>query len=262
MWEKKSKTMSETEQSARLDTLPWGGLALWQRPDTFNYTSDSVLLASFAYLVREATVLELGAGTGAISLLLAARGARQVTGIELSPTVAALFAASVAHNRLGQVKAINDDIRAVAAHVPAGTLDLVVANPPYRRMASGKIRKASCQQAACHEQETTLEAFVQAAAFAVRYRGRVAFCYLPERLVDLCVAFRQAGLEPKRLQLVYARTGQPAQLALVEAVRGGRPGLETAPPLILYGQDGRSYTEEALRWYGGDSRSRKTVKHE
>ena len=78
-----------------------------------------------------------------------------------------------------------------------------------------------------------------------------------ERLVDLCLAFRQAGLEPKRLQLVYARVGQPAQLALVEAVRGGRPGLAVAPPLVLYEGAGRSYTKQALRWYGGDARSEK-----
>lgn len=245
--------MHKPVQPPRLDTLPWGGLSLWQRPDTFNYTSDSVLLASFAYLVREASVLELGAGTGAVSLLVAARGAKAVTGIELSAEVASLFADSVVHNGLPQVRAICGDIRDVAAYVPAGTLDLVVANPPYRRMASGKIRKAAVQQAACHEQETLLEEFVRAAAFAVRYRGRVAFCYLPERLVDLCVAFRAAGLEPKRLQFVHARAGRPAQLALVEAVRGGKPGLETAPPLFLYERDGKRYTEEALRWYGGDS---------
>lgn len=255
--------MSEIARTARLDTLPWGGLSLWQGSDTFNYTSDSVLLASFAYLAREASVLELGAGTGAISLLLATRGARYVTGVELSPELAALFAASIEYNHLSQaVKAVNADIRAIAAHVPAGVLDLVVANPPYRRAASGKIRKAAPQQAACHEQETTLEAFVQAAAFAVRYRGRVAFCYLPERLVDLFVSFRKAGLEPKRLQLVYARAGQPAQLALVEAVRGGKPGLAIAPPLVIYDGDGRNYTQEALRWYNGDSGAQKAVKHD
>ena len=251
-----------SEIKARLDTLPWGGLSLWQGRDTFNYTSDSVLLASFAYLAREASVLELGAGTGAISLLLASRGARCVTGVELSRQLAALFAASIEYNHLSQVSSINGDIRNLAAYVSAGTMDLVVANPPYRRMASGRIRKETIQQAACHEQETTLEEFVQAAAFAVRYRGRVAFCYLPERLIDLCLSFRKAGLEPKRLQLVYARAGQLAQLALVEAVRGGKPGLEVAPPLIVYDGDGRSYTEEALRWYSGDSGLQKAVKHD
>ena len=250
--------MNDVVQTARLDTLPWGGLSLWQGRETFNYTSDSVLLASFAYLAQGASVLELGAGTGAISLLLSARGARCVTGVELSPALAALFAASIEYNGLEErIRAIQADIRNLAPYIPAGTLDLVVANPPYRRTDSGRLRKVSIQQAACHEQETTLDEFVRAASFAVKYRGRVAFCYLPERLVDLCLAFRQAGLEPKRLQLVYARDGQPAQLALVEAVRGGRPGLAVAPPLVLYEGAGRSYTKQALRWYGGDARSEK-----
>lgn len=255
--------MNDVVRTARLDTLPWGGLSLWQGRETFNYTSDSVLLASFAYLAREASVLELGAGTGAISLLLAARGAKRVMGVELSPALAALFAASIDYNGLGEtVRAVQGDIRNLAPHLSAGTLDLVVANPPYRRTDSGRLRKASIQQAACHEQETTLEGFARAAAFAVKYRGRVAFCYLPERLVDLCLAFRQAGLEPKRLQLVHARVGQPAQLALVEAVRGGRPGMDVAPPLILYEGVGRSYTEQALRWYGGGVRTEETVKQD
>jgi tRNA1(Val) A37 N6-methylase TrmN6 len=60
----------------REDYLPGCGLKIFQDPAEFTFTTDAVLLAHFPHLVTKARVLELGSGTGAVSMLLAQTGAR------------------------------------------------------------------------------------------------------------------------------------------------------------------------------------------
>jgi tRNA1(Val) A37 N6-methylase TrmN6 len=48
--------------------------------------------------------------------------------------------------------------------------------------------------------------------------------------------------------MVHGRRDLPARLLLLEAVRGGREGLEVLPPLILYHR-GNVYTEELQEIY-------------
>ena len=54
---------------------------------------------------------------------------------------------------------------------------------------------------------------------------------------------RARGLEPKRLRLVCRRAGDAPSLLLLEARRGGRPGLDIAAPLCLEDGTGRPTAE-------------------
>ena len=67
----------------REDYLPGCGYKIYQDPAEFTFTTDSVFLAHFPHLANKAKVLELGCGTGAISFYLAARGAAEVTGLDV-----------------------------------------------------------------------------------------------------------------------------------------------------------------------------------
>ena len=71
----------------------------------------------------------------------------------------------------------------------------------------------------------TLDQLCAAAARLVKNGGRFALCHRPERLCDVLCTLRAHGLEPKRLKLVAHSPAHPPALLLVEAVKGGRPGL-------------------------------------
>ena len=75
----------------REDYLPGCGYKIYQDPAEFTFTTDSVFLAHFPHLANKATVLELGCGTGAVSFYLAARGAAEVTGLDVNPRMVELF---------------------------------------------------------------------------------------------------------------------------------------------------------------------------
>lgn len=237
--------MSEQEGSLRCDYLPGCQYKIWQDAKEFCFTTDAVFLGNFPHLVRKAKVLELGCGTGAISLLLENRGAEQVTAVDCNPRITELLRRSVADNCLEKkINVVDGDILRYKELFKPESMDLVAANPPYRN--SGNVRQIGT--AACHEVTATLEDFFRAAAFAVRYRGRFALVQLPERFAESMQLAFKYGLQPKRLQWVHSMLDKPAWIFLMEMQKGGSYGLEVLPPLIMYNKDG-SYTEAVAKYY-------------
>ena len=237
--------MSELQSSLRCDYLPGCQYKIWQDANEFCFTTDAVFLGHFPHIVRNAKVLELGCGTGAISMLLETRGAAQITAVDCNPNVTKLVRQSVVDNNLqDKFTIIDGDICNYKKLFQHESMDLVAANPPYRN--SGNVRQIGT--AACHEVTATLEDFFKAAAYAVRYRGRFALVQLPERFAESMQLAFKYGLQPKRLQWVHSMLDKPAWIFLMEMQKGGSYGMDVLPPLIMYNKDG-SYTEQVKKYY-------------
>lgn len=237
--------MSEGMSGLRCDYLPGCRYKIWQDAGEFCFTTDAVFLGNFPHVVRQARVLELGCGTGAISMLLESRGAAQITAIDCNERITQLLRRSVADNGLQEkVNVVDGNIRDYKKLLQPESMDLVAANPPYRN--SGNVRQVGT--AACHELTATLEDFFRAAAYAVRYRGRFALVQLPERFAESMQLAFKYGLQPKRLQWVHSRIDKPAWIFLMEMQKGGSYGLDVLPPLVMYNADG-SYTEQVQKYY-------------
>ncbi len=240
------------EPGDRLDDLIINGLKIIQRDDQFRFSLDAILLAHFATVRPNAAVVDLGTGTGVIAMLLAVRGAAQVTGVEISPVMAEMAARSVKLNQLaGRISIQNADLRNLRGQLPAGVFDLVVSNPPYRPVGNGFLNPNDKVAMARHEVTATLGDVVAAARYLVKYRGRFAMVHLPERIPEILEALRFAGIEPKRLRLVHSTIEKKPNMVLVEGIRGASSGLEVLPPLIVYDNAG-NYCSEILAWYQGD----------
>ena len=225
----------------REDYLPGCGYKIYQDPAEFTFTTDSIFLAHFPHLARKAKALELGCGTGAISFYLAARGAAEVTGLDVNPRMVELFNQSAKANGIGlKVRAIEWDIKEIKNFCPTESFDLVAANPPYRNSGRERIIGTS----ACHEKTAVLEDFFAAASYALHSRGRFALVQLPERFMEAMELAIKYNLQPKKLQWVHASVDKPAWIFLLEMVKNGSYGLEVLPPLIMYNADG-SLTEQA-----------------
>lgn len=233
----------------RLDDLMIHGLKIIQQENEFCFSLDAVLLSHFAFVRQGASVVDLGAGTGVIGFLLIARGAGQVVGLEISPAMAQMAARSVALNGLTeQMRVIVGDFRQINRLLPGGTAELVVSNPPYRALGGGYINPNDKVARARHEITANLDDVIAAARYLVKYRGRFTMVHLPERMAEILKKMSDAGLEPKRLRLVYPNLSQKPNMLLVEGIRGAKPGLEVLPPLLVYKPDG-SYCEEIRAYY-------------
>ena len=111
-----------------LERLP-NGLVLWQDDAYFKLGQDSVLLAAFARVRPRDRVLDLGCGTGALSLLVYRPGL-QITGLELQEGPLSLFRTSIAENDV-PISTLQGDMRNIRQLIPHGSADHVICNPPY-----------------------------------------------------------------------------------------------------------------------------------
>jgi len=233
------------------DTLFAGKLICRQHREGYRFAVDAVLLAHFAAPRPGERVLELCAGNGVISLVMAFRQPQLViTALELQPRLVGLLRSNVALNHYGErITVVEGDCRTLADHVPAGAFDRVVMNPPYRRIDSGRRNPDDEAARARHELTLTLSEAVAAMAAAVRSRGRCVVVYPADRLASLIAALKEQRLEPKRLQLVYSHPGDTARLVLLEAVKNGGEELVILPPFFIYEAPGGDYTAAMAALY-------------
>lgn len=206
-----------------------GGLTLLQMEGEFRLTRDAMALAAFAGIKNGDRVCDLGCGVGNVLIPLAAR-AKNLTldGVELRESAADLCRKSLEKSGLkGTI--VTGDLRMRHEALPWGRYDLVVANPPYFRSGSGAVSPAQGRADARTEESYTLEAGCRAAERLCKFGGRFAVCLRPERLAELFGVLSQTKLEAKRLQFIQSRVDAPPSLALVEARKGGRPGLQVYP---------------------------------
>lgn len=238
----------------RLDDICIDGMKVWQRTDQFCFSIDAVLLAHFVLWHNKRRYADLGTGTGIISLVASALGAGHVTAIEQNSIMAELAERNVAMNqRQSFIDVVRGDYLSLSKQNKSwqGYFDGVVVNPPYFALGQGKVSQESGPKEARHEVTMTLIDLVAAIRRLVKYRGRAWLIYKADRLVELMVALRQVGLEPKRLRMVHSRLGEPAQLVLLEALKGGSVSLQVEPPLYIY-EGSTAYSEEVRHWYGRD----------
>lgn len=233
------------------DTLFDGKLFCSQSLNGYRFSIDAILLAHFATPRPEEQVLDLGAGCGVISLILAYRHPSLVlTCLEIQESLAALISLNICQNGLGcRIRLLRGDLRRINEVLEVGSCDLVVCNPPYYRLGSGRQNSNDEQLVARHELEAGLPDVVKAAAFALRTRGRLALIYPAARAVSLLVTLRQYQLEPKRLQMVHSYPGADGGLLLVEAVKGGGEELVILPPLYIYTRSGGGYSPAVAAFY-------------
>ncbi len=252
-----------------LDTIR--DIKLYQSKGGYRFSVDALLLFSFVNLVRVKWVADLGAGSGVIGLLLARRYlSAHVTLIELQDSLVDLALKNVSLNSLDhRVDVIRLDVKALGGGhdgricgpqsrtavgetsglgPTAGSFDLVVSNPPFRKSMTGRLSEGNERALARHEIAVTLEDMVRAASLLLRHHGRFSIIHLPERLPDVFELMRTYALEAKRARFVHSRPSSEAKMVLVEAVKGGRGGLKVEKPLCIYDEDG-IYSEEMRALY-------------
>ncbi len=233
--------MVQLRENERIDEVN-DKLRLIQRTSGLTFGTDALLLAGYMDC-RAERGLELGSGTGIISMLLLTRGKlAHATALEVQPTYAELTARNAELNGLSDTLAATEaDVREYRTDVPFG---VVYTNPPYMKATSGKACREQERGIARHEIAGDISDFVAAAARSLKYGGAFYAVYRPDRLADLIAAMREHRIEPKRLTLVHATAQKAPSMLLIEGRAGGRGGMRVTPPLIIYREDARTYSED------------------
>ncbi len=232
------------------DTLFNGDLLLYQYQDGYRFSIDAVLLSGLTTVANRDRIIDLGTGCGVVPLILAhRRKGREWVGVEIQPELVELARRNVAANGWeSHIRIVALDYREVANHLPAGTFDLVVSNPPFRRLSSGRVNPNRQRALARHEFMASVEDVCAAAKFLLAEGGRLAVIYPASRLAHLLVVVGNHGLAAKRLTVIHSREHSPASLIHLECRKAGGEELRIEPPLHIYAEDGR-FSETVQNMY-------------
>jgi tRNA1Val (adenine37-N6)-methyltransferase len=232
------------------DTFFNGRIKVYQSRTGYRFSIDAVLLAAYADPQPGDRVLDLGTGCGVIPLILAVRfPIIELLGVELQEDLLELARRNVTANDLqNRIRIVPGDFKTLQSRDVGGIVDIVVSNPPYRKIDAGRMNPDSQRAVARHEIEANLSDLMGSVRRTLKKGGKLFVIYPTDRLTDLMVEMRNGGIEPKRIRMVHGLEGAEAKLALVSGTMGGRPGLKVDPPLTIYAAGG-SYTEEVASFF-------------
>lgn len=222
----------------RLEDLQYKGLKFYQDPNLYCFTSDSVMLANFAKVYKKDKVCDFCAGGGIIPILVFAKnGPKSMTAVELQSQMFELLKLNIQTCGF-DIKAINQDIVAFSKSKEHEEFDVITCNPPYKKQSEWLQPKNEVVAIARHEIKLNLDELLLSVKKSLKFGGRFYVCYDANRSAELIYKLKTNGLEPKRLFFTQPSSQKNATLVFVEAVKGGKEGIEVLPTLITNDKDG------------------------
>ena len=201
----------------------YNGFTLELSEGAFPLSTDSIALAGFVSLKKNASVLDLCSGCGTLGLLLCAEHPDcVVTGVEINQDDHLMAQHNAACNHISsRLNSICTNVCNVPEILKTGSFSVCVSNPPY--FTSGPQSKSV--PTARRDDLLPMEKLFQSASWALRYGGEFYIVHRPERLAELIAWGKNNQLEPKVLQLLRHRADGPIALILIKFRKGGKPGL-------------------------------------
>ena len=269
------------KENERIDDLEFNNLKIIQNKDGFCFGIDSVLISDYAKkdIKKNALGVDLGTGTGIISILLSAKTRlSKIIGIEVQKEVADMAQRSIELNGLqNKIEIKNVNIKNIIQNIDNSKLekrkkqvklgniqtethkekdniwlekfDFVVTNPPYKKLETGKVNESEYKYISRHEVTANLEDFIKVSKYLLKDKGSFFMVHRPDRLVDIIELMRKYKLEPKNIRFIYPSIDKSPNLVLIKGIKNAKPFLKIDKPLIVYNQNGE-YTDEIYEIYG------------
>jgi tRNA1(Val) A37 N6-methylase TrmN6 len=234
------------------DMLLGGRVKLRQPRDGYRVAIDPVILAASVPAREQDRVFDLGCGTGAASLCLAARVPNcRIVGLERDRDIVRLAAENITSNDFdARLSAIQGDLLAPPASLTPGSFTQVMANPPFLEAARSSVSPIAARAMAAVESEAMLADWIDVALTMLRDKGTLTMIHRADRLDDLLAVLsgRAGGIIVFPL---WPGEGKPAKRILLQAKKGSAAPMILAQGLVLHRADGRnSEAAEAILRHG------------
>lgn len=193
----------------------------------FRVSADSFLLANFFKIpAHPEKILEIGTGTGIISLLLSQSPHLTITAVEIDPLMATIAKQNIAINRNTSITLLCEDI--MRTTLPGDCFHAIVVNPPYFNVHPNpqQQKKNPLIAKAKSELTLTMENLFLSALKLLKSRGRLTMIYRADALSQLISTATQYHFSLSRLQTIHTTKEKKAKWILLEFVKGSSPPLE------------------------------------
>ncbi|MFA6866443.1 MAG: methyltransferase [Clostridia bacterium] len=232
----------------KLEDLEYEGLKIIQDKDGYCFTSDSVLLANLVNIKKSDNVVELGSGSGVISILLSAKyNANKIVGVEIQERLADMAIRSIEYNNLSEnIEIINKPMQGIEKEL-GNNWDVVITNPPYAKQI---VKKDSYTEDEICKSEimVTLDDVVITASKLLKFGGNFYMINKANRLIDAICSMRENNLEPKKIYFIQPKLSKDIDTFIIVGKKGGKSSILLPKPIIIYDEDG-NYTPLLRRMY-------------
>ena len=239
------------KENERIDDLGINDLKIIQNKEGFCFGIDSVLLSNFAKNIKEGVkVIDLGTGTGIIATLLCAKTKlEKVVGVEVQEEVYEMAKRSIKLNKLeNRFEVINENIKNLPNIYSSGQFDVVVTNPPYKKINTGVKNKDERKIISRHEITASLDDFIEVSSYLLKDKGEFYMVHRPDRLVDIICTMRKNNIEPKLIRFVCANAKKEPNLLLIKGIKNGHAFLKIEKNVYIYDENGK-YTDDINKIY-------------
>ena len=229
-------------------------IKIYQNPEMFNFSLDSILLANFANIRKtDRKILDMGTGNAPIPMYLTLKTDAKIVGIEVQKDVFELAKKSVEINKFeNQIELINDDFKNIDNYFKDGYFDHILSNPPFFKVTeNSNLNTSEYKTIARHEVLATFDDIVKIASKKLKFKGLFSFVHRPDRLEDIFRTLDKYNFSVKRIRFIYPKPGADANHVLIDAINHGLSGgLKVLKPLYIY-QENLTFSEETTKMYNG-----------
>ncbi|MCX7795277.1 MAG: RsmD family RNA methyltransferase [bacterium] len=195
-------------------------------------------MADFIRLKEKESFIEIGSGIGCLSFIIFSRypNFKRAMLVEIQREVFDILEKNIEENNLrDKVILVNNDARRLHSIFPhlANSFDVIFTNPPHIKSGEGKTSPSESKIISTTEAFLTLDDVGMIASYFLKIKGRLYIIHRSERLKEIISSLDNFGLEVKRMSFVYTNQTRPSKRVLIEARKGGRPGVIIEPPIFL-----------------------------
>lgn len=228
------------------DALLGGRVRIVQPRAGFRAAIDPVLLAAAVPAGAGERALDVGCGTGAAALCLAARvPGVTVVGIDADKTIVALACrGAIASGLADCVSFMSGDVGAAFDGSFEGGFDHVLTNPPFAPAGRGTPSPNPARRRATEEREVDLGRWLAFCVACARAGGTVTVIHRADRLEEVLAGLAPGAADAVVLPLLPAADGRPAKRVIARARKGAQGPPRCLDGLVLHRPSG-GYSDEA-----------------
>ncbi len=209
-----------------IDDLQRDGLVIVRDSERFAYGHDAVLLSDFVRARAGERYIDIGTGTGILSILAYAKTGAAFVAIDIDKECVRMASKSVELNKLGSHISVHQADAREVTESTFGRFDGAVCNPPYYSASAGTVSLNESRAASLFDSTLSIKEAIECAARTVKFGGRLYICYPAKSIAALIYWLERLGFALKRLCLVSSKAGKQPYLCLAEAKKGGGQGAE------------------------------------
>lgn len=224
-------------------------VTIFQPIDGYRASTDAVLLSAMIdNSVKNASILDVGSGTGAISLCLAQRLKNnnvKIRGIELQNQLCELSNLSAKENNFDFVQFFNIDIREKIKHQELAycSFDIVITNPPYsdHDMPSPNKSKASAH----NHSVSNLTEWLNICLKMLKPYGKLYMVNRVEALPEICCSLQNKAGNLTIIP-IHSKENQKAKRIIISAQKDSKSPCNIVHNFITHNHEG-NYTDNAQK---------------